>query len=476
MDEKDGGSNYEEDKSDIDDIINFVSSYISNFRFGYVYTARKTKNEVFFLLFVTLFALFTYNYNIEKPKGIVFDEVYFGNFTQYYLTGEYFFDIHPPTVKLLFALVGSLANITRYNYNYKLGDDYNNNDYVYLRTFSAFCGALKVPLLYLALRLSGVTPWWAVCASVMCAVDNGLIVEARHVLTDGVLHLFTAICILGCAIVANVPCMRYFGVIIACIGVALAVTSKFTAGGLIATCFFSCIFKYGLVFICRAGLLLTTSVFIMTIIAFYFHFKLLTRSGTGCPYHYKEFCDNLGAGNLTVKTIYLLQNMHYYNHGINVTHSCQSYPYEWPIMAGKSLFMYSEPNDGRKQIWCIGTLSVWFIAFLSLLFFIFHTVINTPIFVRNSYLLFGYLASYLPFFLVKRPMWNYHYHIPLIHTIAMTGFVGEYLFDDKIIYPVSIIAIHMISFAFLWSKTYCTIEPNLIAKANDYLKDLFHYS
>lgn len=35
-----------------------------------------------------------------------FDEVHFGRFTTYFLNGTFFFDVHPPLVKLVFAYTG----------------------------------------------------------------------------------------------------------------------------------------------------------------------------------------------------------------------------------------------------------------------------------------------------------------------------------------------------------------------------------
>jgi dolichyl-phosphate-mannose--protein O-mannosyl transferase len=48
---------------------------------------------------------------LKWPAQVVFDEVHFGKFVNGYITGRYFFDIHPPLGKLLIALVA-------YSYGY----------------------------------------------------------------------------------------------------------------------------------------------------------------------------------------------------------------------------------------------------------------------------------------------------------------------------------------------------------------------
>ncbi len=40
-----------------------------------------------------------------------FDEVHFGRFTNYILNGTFFFDVHPPFAKLVFAYTGIIQYI-----------------------------------------------------------------------------------------------------------------------------------------------------------------------------------------------------------------------------------------------------------------------------------------------------------------------------------------------------------------------------
>ena len=47
-------------------------------------------------------------HDLAKPNSVVFDEFFFGKFTNYYFTGHHYFDIHPPLGKLTFALAGKL--------------------------------------------------------------------------------------------------------------------------------------------------------------------------------------------------------------------------------------------------------------------------------------------------------------------------------------------------------------------------------
>ncbi len=47
-----------------------------------------------FAIFITVLSMITHLLMIGEPNRVIFDEVYFGNFTQYYHYGLYFFDIH----------------------------------------------------------------------------------------------------------------------------------------------------------------------------------------------------------------------------------------------------------------------------------------------------------------------------------------------------------------------------------------------
>ncbi|KAI6952665.1 hypothetical protein KC355_g13931, partial [Hortaea werneckii] len=58
---------------------------------------------------ITALAFLTRFWGISHPDQVVFDEVHFGKFASYYLQRTYFFDVHPPFGKLLFAFAGWLV-------------------------------------------------------------------------------------------------------------------------------------------------------------------------------------------------------------------------------------------------------------------------------------------------------------------------------------------------------------------------------
>ncbi|EON64187.1 dolichyl-phosphate-mannose-protein mannosyltransferase [Coniosporium apollinis CBS 100218] len=150
------------------------------------------------LAIITVLAFVTRFYGISHPNQVVFDEVHFGKFASYYLQRTYFFDVHPPFGKLLFALAGWLVG---YNGDFlfdNIGDSYitNNVPYVAYRSLPALLGSLTVPTVFLIMWESGYSLPACVTAAGLVLFDNAHIGQTRLILLDATLIFSMALSVL----------------------------------------------------------------------------------------------------------------------------------------------------------------------------------------------------------------------------------------------------------------------------------------
>lgn len=86
-----------------------------------------------------------------------FDEVHFGKFASYYITRQYYFDVHPPFAKLLFGLAGWFVGYDGSFGFENIGDSYTEAHvpYVGMRALPAILGSLTVPIVYAIMKECG---------------------------------------------------------------------------------------------------------------------------------------------------------------------------------------------------------------------------------------------------------------------------------------------------------------------------------
>ncbi|KAL2179921.1 glycosyltransferase family 39 protein [Thermothelomyces heterothallicus CBS 202.75] len=133
----------------------------------------------------TALAFFTRLYKIGLSPIVTWDEAHFGKFGSHYLKREFYFD--PPAGKLLVGLSGYLAGYNG-SFEFKSGDTYPPEvNYVFMRQFNAFWGAICVPMAYwtakeLKFRRPAV---WLVALMVLC--ENSYTTISRFILLDSML-------------------------------------------------------------------------------------------------------------------------------------------------------------------------------------------------------------------------------------------------------------------------------------------------
>ena len=114
--------------------------------------------------------------------------MHFGKFIGGYISGHYFFDIHPPFGKLLIALVAYLGGYHTTQAFEVIGEPYGPDvDVFWLRAAPACFGAMLVPLAFLLSRELGCSDTAALLVASMVLLDGACLVESRLLLTDSVL-------------------------------------------------------------------------------------------------------------------------------------------------------------------------------------------------------------------------------------------------------------------------------------------------
>jgi len=247
-----------------------------------------------------LITLFVKLHNVDSPSSVVFDEVHFGKFAGLYINRTYFFDVHPPLGKMLFAGVAYLSGFdAKYGFE-NIGERIPPNvPYYQMRLFSAFCGAMLVPLAYLTLRTCGCSHISALFASIMILFDNGYSLQSKFIFLDGSMLLFLSLSTLFWTRFQKVkskPFTMPWFLDLFFTGIFIAFTSCVKSVGLLVTAWVGtstikdlwdllCDRTVGVNlfmkhFFSRAICLIAVPLSIY-LLAFYIHFLILTKTGPG---------------------------------------------------------------------------------------------------------------------------------------------------------------------------------------------------
>ncbi|KAM9938989.1 hypothetical protein OXX80_001529 [Metschnikowia pulcherrima] len=136
-------------------------------------------------------------FRLHSPAKVIFDETHFGGYAKNYFDGEFFLDVHPPLVKLMFywiALVFGWDGAFGFE---NIGDSYDANvPFIAMRLFSAICGILTAVSAFFALRVSGCRPKIAAIGAFLVIFENSLATQSRLIMLDSGLVAFTALVVL----------------------------------------------------------------------------------------------------------------------------------------------------------------------------------------------------------------------------------------------------------------------------------------
>jgi len=124
------------------------------------------------------------------------------------------------------------------------------------------------------------------------------------------------------------------------------------------------------------------------------------------------------------------QSMFNYHSTLKATHPYSSTWYEWPIMK-RPIFYYSgETPEGLKEgISAFGNPLVWWVGILAFLMVLYLAVMQKDR--KCRYLTLGYFSQYLPWILIGRVVFIYHYFPSVPFLALMIGYCMKVITDKK---------------------------------------------
>lgn len=445
--------------------------------------------DTFIVFGLCLVSFWTHFWIIQHPSSVTFDEVHFGNFTNWYTQSRFFFDIHPPLGKLIMFL---FANLSEYDGSIRFEGEkvrqYTNPDYVQLRITPAFFSSMCPVLIYLAMRFSSFSKCASFAAASLVCFDTSLLCEGRFILSDGMLHFFTCVHILIFCYCLSLPRGTFeFWLWLLFSGFTLgaACSCKNTAWGLCAMNGLYHFFELFLMNNCSItfafirelsirGFIIATTAISVYFASFIIHFTLLPFTGQGTNYLNQKMKNQLidsdlighqlwgvrvTGDSLVWRSIVLSIIMHTGNMHITQFHPYQSRPIGWPLLTDiRVAFFFS----GNIEVACMGNFFSYYFAFFGVLLTLFGYK-HKKWFISMRFVI-GWMVSYFPFYLIPRSMYLYHYLIPLMLGCMAFGASID-LFVPKFMRGFLTVIVCFLAFVgfFLWSP-YCYGTPTFDKK------------
>lgn len=428
---------------------------------------------------MTILALFTRLVSLGFPNVVVFDEVYFRNFAASYLNGSFFFDIHPPLVKLIFAGVAQFFGLSAV-------DVLNGESAtVALRLLPALAGAALVPMIYVLARQYKFSRKLAALAAIFVLFDNALTVESRFVLMDSMLLLVGMMTLSAFVKLKSIDGnQRIKWIILAGILTGTLASIKWTGLAIVGL-----IGIYWIVQTIRTKKYRRRSLREMVIVGvlalavyagtFAVSLGLLQHTGDGDDFMSLKFQSTLignphynAEARMSFWEKFVEINAQMFSSQQSLEHATHPYAsrwYSWPFEVKPVYYWQGAIGADGKQgnIYLLGNPAVWWTAAVAVIVAAFIWLLRPKIFGKRRglivFLLAGYLLNYIPFAFIERPMFLYHYLFALLFAILILITEIELLLkwiDDKYGEKVAnriyktIIAVVVIGFLYFVPFTY----------------------
>lgn len=431
-------------------------------------------------------------YRLGMPASVVFDEYHFGTFVDNILSGATHFDIHPPLGKLTLAVFGYLVGYRpdpKFGYD-SIGKEFGGVLYYPLREIAAIFGVVTVPLMYSTARNLGVSWVGSLLVAGLFCFDNLNIIESRLILMDSQI-VFYLVLSLFCALhLWRSPpktWKRFWWLTATGLVCGCSISVKWTAlatPGLIAIVSF-----FGLHFL-EDPLTLLECIWAGIVglglyaALFWVHFKTLTHTGPGVGFFPSEFRKTLIGEPEYDPTavrkpflelfVYLNKYMFTANAGITTRHNWESYWYQWVVNWRGLLYSNTSIEDKWASVYLFANPIICWIcaAFVGLFIFVFLFSIRyrdamwlkalrkeSFLYARrtSTFLFWGWLINLLPYILVDRSAFVYHYLPGLIYAQLLSGVMIDQLpMKLRVFSALVLMSVSIACFVYYAPWIYCT--------------------
>jgi dolichyl-phosphate-mannose-protein mannosyltransferase len=340
------------------------------------------------------------------PASTVFDEGIYATYISNIVYDRPYFELHPPLPNIIMA---SVARTQVFTYMIRRGTDVSFGDFPYLRLrlINVILGSLLAVLVFVAARFLGSGRFLGVMAGLGIAFDNALIVYSRTFLPDTMLITFGAAGIV--LYLWHVKKEKSVPIVLASILFGLACSVKwigfaFTGVAVVASLVHK---KYKEVAILCGGVGATyIAVFFIFFAQFSggfltdrFSFDAVPALAYPEPWSMRE----------TLSFLPQYTKLMYEANFTVANHPHASKPWQWPLGQG-TIGMWDE---GDRHILLAPNIFGWGAVFLAVIFSAisgFYRRLSRP----ALFALVGYCISFIPFFVIGRPFFMYHYFMALV--------------------------------------------------------------
>ncbi len=392
---------------------------------------RHTATDKHWIIILLLLVSFLRLPLLEHPNRTQFDEVIYTNFTLRTLHHEPFFDIHPPLARIIYTEIARQEKpFAIESLKMESGQSFGDFPYITLRTFTAIIGTLLPLLIYWIGRKLGYSARMAALPALFIIFDNAFIVYARVILPDTLLVLMNFLAF-GCAYMAMKSDTRRRRIILTTlsgIAIGIALAMKWTALGVLATIWLLFLAYRRIVPIFVTGII-AGFIYLAVFIGFFFYFPQGGRADPLLFAFNAPWVNNIHfpKPDNIINVARFLPEIHRDMVRINNDTNMQQAilqapsPLAWPVARTAIDFWKEDPtSNSGKTIILEANAVLWLLTFFLFLFEIgfiaWHLVVSRKWVIDRdeTILLLGYLGNYLPFFLIHRPMYLYHYFTALI--------------------------------------------------------------